>query len=991
MSEPKLISPLLDGFIMGKPMSNHDGVVCCPAIEESSDKKYIVKIISVPASQRQLDALLLTGAYKDPAAALEYFKSLSDDVIAEAELLQKLSKLEGFLPYEKWQTVPMENNHLGYDIYLLGAYKRSLEKYMRRNPVSHLAAVNLGLDLCAAMTVARKAGYLYVDLKPANIFMTEDREFRVGDLGFVSRDHLKYASLPNKYHSAYTAPEMRDPMATINETLDTYAIGMVLYQIYNNGILPKVPNHSEEPLAAPLNADYEIAEIILKACAPDPKDRWETPAEMGQALAAYMQRNTINDDPICPPMGIIPETAEPIAATAEETQASPAEDADITPVENEQDDDGNPEVEPMQELVVEKASPVEETVPADEETAVAEVTPVITEPDEIIPDEASETESDAQETKEEVPAQTIQIPVAVAAAVAPEEDSNADAQKTMVIETADPRKNRAALHIFDDDYDDDYEDEEYDADEDVDSDAAYDGKKKKKNPFVPIIVVLLVCALVVGGYFFYKNYYLLNITELEVTGHHNQITVTVDTDIDESLLTVVVSDTYGNTKRMTLTDGQAVFTDLSPDTLYQVQLEVSGFHKLTGPSYGSYITAAETKIVNFTGITGSEDGSVVLSFGVEGPEKTPDWEVTYSAEGEDPITLPISGHTVTISGLTVGKVYTFSLAPTTDLYMVGENTLEFTASKIVLAEDLKITACADGNLTAVWAAPADTAVESWNVRCYSDDGVEETITTTETTCTFSGIQPGKAYTVEVTAAGMTQTVRTTISANPITITAVSVDDSDPEALTVTWEFSGEAPTDGWQMLYYIDNSETPQVARSETNSAVIPIRVPGATYTLVFQTTNGSTVLDDSFTYACPDAEEFNSERLMLGASVITSNLLRTPKDNWGYQDVNGSRDYTDTFQVGDRISMLLHADVRSFYLYADATNILFVIRDGDGNVLQNLVKLETSEWDNIWNDDDIHYGELDLPAVPDQPGDYTVYVYFNGGLVATNTFTITE
>ena len=37
MSEPTLISPLLDGFTMGQPMGEHDGVSCCPAIRE--DKK----------------------------------------------------------------------------------------------------------------------------------------------------------------------------------------------------------------------------------------------------------------------------------------------------------------------------------------------------------------------------------------------------------------------------------------------------------------------------------------------------------------------------------------------------------------------------------------------------------------------------------------------------------------------------------------------------------------------------------------------------------------------------------------------------------------------------------------------------------------------------------------------------------------------------------------------------------------------------------------
>ena len=85
MSEQKLISPLLDGFAMGNPMSDHDGVRCCPAIKENTEKKYIVKIVSVPASQVQMDALLLAGAYKDPADAMDYYKELAEDVTKEAE------------------------------------------------------------------------------------------------------------------------------------------------------------------------------------------------------------------------------------------------------------------------------------------------------------------------------------------------------------------------------------------------------------------------------------------------------------------------------------------------------------------------------------------------------------------------------------------------------------------------------------------------------------------------------------------------------------------------------------------------------------------------------------------------------------------------------------------------------------------------------------------------------------------------------------------
>lgn len=153
LSEPKLISPLLDGFVMGDPMSEHDGVRCCPAMKKDSDEKYIVKILSIPANQTKVEALLLTGAFPNSAAALDYFRGLGQDIVNETEELEKLSKLEGFLPFDGVQMLPMDGE-VGYDVYLLSPYRRSLERYFRKEVITHLAAVNLGLDLCAAAAIA---------------------------------------------------------------------------------------------------------------------------------------------------------------------------------------------------------------------------------------------------------------------------------------------------------------------------------------------------------------------------------------------------------------------------------------------------------------------------------------------------------------------------------------------------------------------------------------------------------------------------------------------------------------------------------------------------------------------------------------------------------------------------------------------------------------------------------------------------------------------
>ena len=334
MSEPTLISPLLDGFTMGQPISEHDGVSCCPAIKEDTDNKYIIKIITIPATQTQFDALLLAGAYKDPADAMEYYRTIGEDVQKEAELLKQLADQEGFLSYENWQMTPITRKRLGYQVFLVGSYKRSLEKHLRRSPVTQLEAMNLGMDLCAALSAARQAGSLYVALKPANIFVSAKKQYRIGDLGFIALDALSYTALPKKYQSPYTPPELFDPMAPLNLTADTYAVGMILYQLYNDGQLPFRDKAPEEGLPSPVNADYELAEIIMKAIHPDPGERWTDPADLGKALASYMQRNAVNDVTITKIMPL--EVSAP--AIAKDAASKPAENPPSTDEESAKED-----------------------------------------------------------------------------------------------------------------------------------------------------------------------------------------------------------------------------------------------------------------------------------------------------------------------------------------------------------------------------------------------------------------------------------------------------------------------------------------------------------------------------------------------------------------------------------------------------------------------------------------------------------------------------
>ena len=972
MSEPKLISPLLDGFTMGSAISEHNGVRCYPAMRENSDQKYIVKIISIPASQSQVEALLLTGAYREPTAVLEYFRELSDNVEKEAACLKNLSRLEGFLAFEGWQVVPMENGRMGYEVYLLSSFRQALEKYVRRNNMTHLGALNLGIDMCNALSAARRAGWIYVDLKPSNIFISENKEYRIGDLGLMELEGLDLAALPAKYRNAYTAPELQDEMLSPNTTQDTYALGMILYQLFNDGQLPQVPHPTEDPLPPPVNADYELAEILLKACDPNPKNRWESPVEMGQALVAYMQRNAVQDIPIIPPVAQITEDTEPVVLN------QPAKDETLPGMNDEKlltREELSPEMTEMMEQaddlihhdlpappVAPEGATVEQleadVLKAAEEKkqAEAELQAML---DQLAEQEAQEAANREQEEKL----------AAEAAAILSEPVPNNSVKKA-----APAAKEKK---------------------EDNFSDLSHKRRKSRLKAFFTTVAIVLVLALLGGaGYWYYTEHYVQMIDSLSVEGSEDTMTVRLDTDIDESLLTVICTDNFGNTTQQPVQNGTAVFADLLPDMLYRIRVEMDGFHRLDGSTTHEYVTPTETRIVSFTAVTGPEDGSVILNFTVDGPDSE-EWTALCTDQNGETVTHTFTGHMVTVNGLNVGSTYTIRLVPTTELYIPGEDSLEFTASSIIIAENLDIIIDAQGNLTVTWTSPEGAQVSSWNVRCYSTDGYEQKLTTDQLTATFNEISAGTAYTVEVTAEGMTQPARAGITANPIYITDVQVDDSDLMTLRVSWNYTGKAPEGGWLLLYTIDGSEQAQVVQCQETSGVIEVRVPSATYDLTIQAADGSTVFQNTHSYRTANADIYQNEDQAFYRKLHYDHFFvhsfKTPeKANWNHNDVYQGM-YTNTFAPGEGISVLMYY-MKDFYIRHEDVTVMFVIRDENGNVLTDYLSMDNLDWrDDLWNGPNYHYCGLNVPKVPTEPGKYSMGIYFDGLAITSMEFTITE
>lgn len=969
MSSPKLNVLMLREFLLGDQISSHDGITCYPAIKRGTDEKYILKVLSIPASQSKVEALLLAGAMTGKEAALAYFHRLARDLEAQTEILRNLSQQEGFAPYLDCCITPMEGD-VGYHVYLLGTYKRSLERIFQSDALTHADVANLGLDLCAALAACRRSGYLFADLKPGNIFRDLEHGFRIGDVGFISLASLKYASLPEKYRSSYTAPEMLDDMAVLNTTVDIYALGLVLYQAYNGGTLPFSGHAPEEVLPHPMYADYEMADIILKACHPDPQKRWQDPTKMAQAIIDYLQNYGAAETPIIPPVAEMPEEAEP-------EEAEPfLPEADDQQLQRELDDLENADPD---ELAFLAGLVSDETAPSEENTADV--------PDNIMTQELSEMFAQADELIDHA------LP---APAVAPE-PIFAPMPEPIPLEPEPTAEEMAVEMVTEDAAEDpqtmteptmEAETEESvsaPSEEPVSSPEETEAFAEiRKFPRLPrrLVAIAAIAVLVIllwnVGQRYYKDEYLLQVQHMQLQQQQNTLKVLVQSDIADGLLYVVCTDSYGNSIPSPVVGGVATITDLNPGTRYTVHLEVNGFHKLTGHTSDSFSTPAQTQVHSFVAGMGPEDCSVSLNFTVSGPEND-HWTVHYTAEGEDSKSLTFTGRSVVVRDLVAGKHYTFTLSSDGGLYLAGKTQVDYVATNILYAQGLTITACGGGRVSVQWLPSEDGNVQQWHVRCFNEAGFDQTIVTSDLSHTFTGLDHSTACTVEVTAAGMPAGVSTSISANPVSIVDFRLSFTEDMAVLVQWLPVSQIPVEDWVLRCVLDSGE--ELVMHVQDHQVLMLALPGETYHFTLQTADGNYIFNGSHTFTVQDVAEFCGYGLTRGDLSAILSLL-PEGDQWTMDDFPEDS-ATDRLVLGLHYALVLRSGILPEFS-SNLVRVQFVLHDAGGKLLG--ISEQTVEWNDLLGSGG---SILPVPDLPQTEGDYILTLYLDGMFALRQDFSM--
>ncbi len=357
MAELKLVSPLLSNMEVVSRISARGAVSVYIVKSTKTAQTYILKHISVPESQKQVDALLFTGAAATTADAQKYYEQVVTDYKDELETLEKLAASPNLDCFRSYQIEPKEDG-VGFDLYLLAEHRTTLTEYLADNAITHLCAVNLAMDLCGALVDLRAAGLVHRDVKPGNIYLNSQGHFVLGDLGIAKLSELKYCSMPETMLSSYSAPELFSLVGSIEPTTDIYSVGLILYRIYNGNHAPFEDERTGakaadklritgKELPTPMYADYEMAEIIHKACAFKPEDRYQDPNEMKQALMEYMKRNQSDDSLIVPPISGEIEQVDPNA----EEEVEPVQFADSETLAEDFKENFSPDTQMLNDMI----------------------------------------------------------------------------------------------------------------------------------------------------------------------------------------------------------------------------------------------------------------------------------------------------------------------------------------------------------------------------------------------------------------------------------------------------------------------------------------------------------------------------------------------------------------------------------------------------------------------------------------------------------------
>lgn len=223
-----------------------------------------------------------------------------NEMVEEIELMTTLKGHTNIVSYEDHKVIE-DGEDSGCTILLRMELLTPFSEYIKTKEFDNQELVRLGIDICKALEVCQKKKIIHRDIKPQNIFVSEDGDFKLGDFGSARSLDMTQDVMTIAGSWPYMAPEVVK-FEPYGKKADIYSLGTVLYELLNNGCKPHYPSQKPtvkeaeaalqkkltgEKLSPPCNADETLSEIVMKACEFDSKKRFSSATEMKKELEKW--------------------------------------------------------------------------------------------------------------------------------------------------------------------------------------------------------------------------------------------------------------------------------------------------------------------------------------------------------------------------------------------------------------------------------------------------------------------------------------------------------------------------------------------------------------------------------------------------------------------------------------------------------------------------------------------------------------------------------
>lgn len=252
-----------------------------------------------PALQRELAIKLQSGNWEQHPEEMERF-------LREARILAKINHPNVVQIYSV-------GTHEGAPFFAMELLEQAVADAARLRMPGVAQLKRWMLDAARGLAAIHDMGVVHRDIKPANLLLTtptsvESEHVKIADLGIASASDLFGGRLTQAGMvlgtTGYLAPEAWFPDAVLDGRADQYALGVVYFELLTGrsphtfqsdaeaiNVMMSPPDAPDVRSFRP-DIDDATAELIARMLKPRPRDRFESSAELVQAMLSTMPAGT---------------------------------------------------------------------------------------------------------------------------------------------------------------------------------------------------------------------------------------------------------------------------------------------------------------------------------------------------------------------------------------------------------------------------------------------------------------------------------------------------------------------------------------------------------------------------------------------------------------------------------------------------------------------------------------------------------------------------